>query len=286
MTRKADKVALVGKRFLKHSGKDQVSPKKSAAGFDLASAQRAVGNVPQASPGQIISLQYLAGNRAVSRAIDSARTGAANAVGPSLKEGPSIRRKLEAGWEARVEEKLKNLPSGKHAMEVRKKYKVGLALTVGAGSYFDQSANTVSVNPSKNEDEAALTYIHEMNHAEYFHKGQTATGKEKTLTKDKYVAQMLEEEAEGTVKSIEATVEAAGVKGAETLSGTNYALKAVYYKAVEKAKKDNPKLTPVELRSIGKAAVVKGFETGAVVASTSGQTYPEFYGQEWEAAQK
>jgi excinuclease UvrABC ATPase subunit len=167
------------------------------------------------------------------------------------------------------------------------KYKVGVEFKPGGGSYYDSATNKMVIDSHHAADRAALAFVHEMNHAEYHHKGISADVK--AMDRDTYIKKMVQEEAEGVVKSIEAKQEL--VEAKEKITAT-YPLEAEYEKAYKEAvdaeKKANPKATADDLKKKGREAgckrVVRGFMDGEIVTSNTSQTYPDYYGSYWDKA--
>ncbi|GIU82510.1 MAG: type VI secretion system tip protein VgrG [Acidobacteria bacterium] len=183
---------------------------------------------------------------------------------------------------------LANSERGRHALEVYDRYGVNPTFNPGQGSSFDHSTNTMNLDPSQSPTNSALTFVHEMNHAEVSHEHRS--GDVQNQTREEYVNTMLQEEVDGTVASIEAKreLQASGTD----VSGASFPLESeynqAYSNAVEEARRQNPNLTDEEADAIGRAAgrarVLQGFQNGEVVTSTNGQNYPNYYGQIWDRA--
>jgi hypothetical protein len=60
----------------------------------------------------------------------------------------------------------------------------------------------MNLDPSETPTDSALTFVHEMNHAQYHHEGRSADINDPN--KNNYVNGMVAEESEGTVLSIQA----------------------------------------------------------------------------------
>jgi hypothetical protein len=208
---------------------------------------------------------------------------------PRLQSGLSLRRCSKKDKNTIKEAKgiLDTIPTGKKALAIRKKYDVKVvANDAGSGSAFDSAKNKVGIDRSENAQTAALTFIHEMNHAQQFHKGESADVE--NLGRAEYVNKELEEETEGTVRSIEGKMELRAnkvdVSKAETALETEF-LEA-YNKAIAAHKITNPKATEGDLYTVGRAAgwkrVREAFGDGTVVTSTTQETYEDYYGDYWD----
>jgi Zn-dependent peptidase ImmA (M78 family) len=185
-----------------------------------------------------------------------------------------------------AKELLKSTKSGREVLKFLDDSGVKVELRGGDGSFFSAKDNKIVINDAKTADQIALTAAHEVNHALFDKEGRGAD-----IDKDSradFVRKSIEEEAIGTVASIQLKKElqAAG----KTVTAT-YPLEkqfnAASEKAVDELKKSKPTATAAELDAAGKAAgldaVVNGFKTGKVVTSTTKETYPEFYGQQFDA---
>ncbi|MCX7640412.1 MAG: type VI secretion system tip protein VgrG [Pyrinomonadaceae bacterium] len=181
---------------------------------------------------------------------------------------------------------LQHSERGRHALEVYDRYGVIPSFNPGKGSFFNGSTNTVNLDPSQNTITSALTFVHEMNHAEEYH--ERRTGDVHKQSKQDYINEMLQEEVDGTVASIEAKIELK--QNGVDVSNAHFPLEneylQAYQDAVNSAINNNPNLSESELDAIGRAAgrdrVMKGFQDGEVVTSTNGQKYPDYYGSYWD----
>ncbi len=189
-----------------------------------------------------------------------------------------------------IKKVLNTLPTGKEALKIMEDYKVGVKFAEGVGSYYEESSNAMVIDSKESSADAALTFVHEMNHAKYHHTGISADAK--TLTREKYVEKMVEEEAEGTVKSIEGEIELEGAKAAAAKASfpLDKQYREAYKAAADAAKAKNPKISEVELKKLGREAgkkrVIKGFMDGEVVTSTTKEPYKDYYGKYWDKVHK
>lgn len=220
-------------------------------------------------------------------------SNAARSAAPRLKSGLRLQRcaKYSKAEKQKIEDTKKILNSsatGIEALEIQKKYKVEFAFgAAGTGSYFDPSSNTMRMDSGHPPERAALTFVHEMNHAEAHHLGLQADPTKET--RDDYIKKMVTEEAEGVVKSIEAKTELKGkadfskIGGYPPLEGE---YKKAHDDAIKAAKAADPKKSEAELSAIGRAAgrkrVIKGFMDGEITTSTTKETYPDYYGKAWD----
>lgn len=185
---------------------------------------------------------------------------------------------------------LERLPAGKQLLDFADRNGITIELLPGDGYFFDPVGKRIVLNPPYDPEELALKFLHEVNHAIFSIDGKTADPT--TMSRDEYIAKMIEEEVAGTVLPIEfkrALAEAGTPIAATFPLEAEY--DAAYAQAVQDLKNANPSATPAELdkagRDAGAAAVKDGFETGKVTASVLANgkvvTYPEYYGMAWDA---
>jgi len=181
---------------------------------------------------------------------------------------------------------LQQFPLGQTALSQMSQYNVGINWQSGGGSFYDAASNSMTMDQTMGHEEAAMVFVHEINHARYYHEGLQADMM--TSTREDYVNGMVAEEAEGTVLSIEAQIEmeAAGLNS----SGHTFPLQAEYQSAYDSAyatgRESQPDASEETLQQIarnaGLAAVTEGFMNGAVQTSTTGQSYADYYGSYWD----
>jgi len=233
----------------------------------------------------ILSLQRSAGNRAVTSMLAQTTIGM---VQREVKGSDEFKKKFEE-----AEKVLKSSDTGKEALDVVTKYKIDVKEgAAGGGSEYSASENAMKIDSTESAVDVALTFVHEVNHAKAYHEGKWAEPTK--LSRDEYIKAEINEEAEGTVKSIEAKMELEGTK--IDVSKASFPLESQYRKAykaaVDKAKAEDPKKSDADLKAIGRKAglarVVKGFYDGEVIISTSKApvTYPVYYGNIWDEKNK
>lgn len=183
---------------------------------------------------------------------------------------------------------LANSEQGRHALEVYDRYGVNSTFNGGNGSTFDGSTNTMNLDPTEDPTTSALTFVHEMNHAEEHHEG--TSGDIHNMGRQEYVDEMLQEEIDGTVDSIEARNELAA--NGTDVSNSHFPLEGEYQaahdQAVADARANNPNISDADAEAAGRAAgrqaVADGFNNGTVVTSNTNQKYPDYYGNAWDGA--
>lgn len=181
---------------------------------------------------------------------------------------------------------LASSAQGRHALEVYDRYGIEPTFNAGKGSTYNPSTNKTNLDPSEDPTTSALTFVHEMNHGEAAN--EKKSGDMATQNKSDYVNTMVDEETEGTVRSIEARNELK--KNGTDVSGSHFPLEneyqAAHDKAVADAKAANPGISDADAeaagRKAGRDAVKDGFNTGKVVTSNTKEKYPDYYGNDYD----
>lgn len=138
------------------------------------------------------------------------------------------------------------------------------------GAYWDGSQIVLG----ENFDNAAVV-VHETNHARYTTDGRHADANE--MERDAYVAAAVDEEVDGTVQQIVAAKEFREAGFEIDQQPAEAAYDAAYAEAIQNGR------TIGEAQRAGRAAVSDQFYNGAIVTSTTGQRYPDYYGDYWDS---
>ncbi len=194
---------------------------------------------------------------------------------------------------------LERIPSGRAALKNQEKYAPKL-IRNGDGSFYTShsiafqgrklEANSIYLGPKPRVERLALTYIHEMNHVEYFHEGKRANIDK--LSRADYIDGKIDEEVKGTMASILAKKEMydAGVN----IQGVSFPLEEVYWNeyhsTIERARfNSKTSYSEQELQELGQKAgearVKQGFydkSDGITASGTGGKSYAEVHGKEWD----
>jgi hypothetical protein len=186
-------------------------------------------------------------------------------------------------WE-KIKAILEQTPTGKEALKRKDDLGIPVSFDTGHGSRYDNG--TIIIDTKKTPAQSALTFVHEMNHAHRHKNGMQADIE--TETREGYISKMIDEEAEGVVKSIACKMELEGTK--VNTKGLSYPLEQEYRKAYKKAYKKAKKDKKADAEAIGRAAgvavVKQGFMDGKVFTSTDLNTYPIYYGDIWDMKHK
>jgi hypothetical protein len=186
-----------------------------------------------------------------------------------------------------IKDLLKKSATGAAAVKFFEDKGLKADFVAGGGSYWD--GTRIVIDRSEGVQDAALTIVHEIHHAETKLDGTKPDPK--ADTKVDYVRKMIAEESTGTVLSIRTKAEL--VAAGERVTAV-FPLEDKYNEAYKKASDDllaaNPKATPAELKTAGEKAgmdrVIKGFTDGEVVTSDRKIKYSDHYGERWEGANK
>jgi len=138
------------------------------------------------------------------------------------------------------------------------------------GAYW----NGTQIIMGEGYDDASVL-VHETNHAKYTKDGRSADVHK--LDRDAYVTAAINEEADGTVQQILAAKEfrASGRDVDQQPAEPQY--DAAYQKAKDRGASD------AEAQQAGSEAVRQEFYNGGLITSTNRQSYPDYYGEYWDA---
>ncbi|WP_052667322.1 DUF6782 family putative metallopeptidase [Nitriliruptor alkaliphilus] len=150
----------------------------------------------------------------------------------------------------------------------------------GGGSYFVPSQNRIVLDSNLTPEQLAAILVHEALHAERSNTGQSP---DIDGPRDAYVDGMIAEETDAVVRQVQANqqIQARNPEVPDTV------LQGVYERAYDEAVAAlGDDATEAQRRAAGEAAAEQAirdaFENGDVVASTTGDTYPDLYGGYWD----
>jgi hypothetical protein len=242
---------------------------------------RAEPGAPQPAAGVelVRSLSRSAGNRAVSALLQ--RHGAHVATSPPTGTATT--------WAA-VESDLSFSPFGWEAMRILKDSNIQLSLTTsGRVAGFEPDHNRCVINLSMPSYEIAAYFVHEMYHASQFHGGRSPAAT--TKAEDPWVAMMVTEEVDGTVKGLmhKLALERFGRAPANDRPAGMNRFRSAYEYAYKQAIAEG--LEPVEARKRGMingAKVIRWMfqrpskRLSAELQPNQFETYEEYYRREWK----
>jgi hypothetical protein len=245
---------------------------------------------PTAAPTQALETQPLPGVELVRSLSRSAGNRAVTAL--LQRHGAHVANRTSSGskttW-AQVEADLSFSAYGWEAMGILKDNKIKLDLsTSGPVAGFAPDQNRCFINLSMPSYEIAAYFVHEMYHASQFHGGRSPGAK--TKAEDPWVAQMVTEEVEGTVKGFmhKLSLERFGRAPAnDTPAGMNR-FRGAYEYAYKQAIGEG--LEPGEAKQRGLANGAKMIRwmfkrpskrLSAELQPNQFETYEEYYRREW-----
>lgn len=240
----------------------------------------------------VIALQRSVGNRATAALLQ--RHSGPTIMKPGSKVVGTGQTSVDPGKrKTAVEGILDDSALGKAAKKTAKDYSLNLnwAGPAGGGSYFQEPLDVVfDVNDS--DEDTALGYVHEMNHARQYHLG---LANDINSARDVYLANEFKEETEGTVQAIEAKAEinATAKKAAHFWQSpkklaASFAFETefntAYAEAVKKAGKGTSAADKAKLgRKAGYDVIYTAFMDGTIKTSMPGNpSYVDWYGKMWD----
>jgi len=193
----------------------------------------------------------------------------------------------EAHFE-QITELLNLTETGRTALVLMAQYEVALRFEKNHGTTYQVPSNTMIIDAGQSPVWAAISFVHEMNHARHYHQGLRADIH--GLDREEYVRQKIDEEGQGIVLSIEAKTEL--WKAGVDVVGLNYPLEEAYREAylvaVENALAQEKDQQVEDLlvigREAGAARIIEGLMGGEVLRSSSKGSYPDYFTEDWGKA--
>lgn len=186
---------------------------------------------------------------------------------------------------------LQQTSEGQWALNNLKTYNVTLILSnAGRPAFYDANGNTCTVNVALPAAVVASYFVHEMFHAQQEKTGKS--GDSKKMDKPTFVGTMVNEEIAGTVKGYQAyfELEQKGQVPQNAPRPPRYeSFKSAYNTGRERARKANPTASEADLHQAGlknAEAAIRWYVNEGGLGPFQGLTYAQYYGAEWEKAQK
>jgi hypothetical protein len=210
-------------------------------------------------------------------------TGTTGTTGSTLKG--DARRKA-------IEDTCRASDTGTWAMSIIEKWKIPVDYEFGGEGSYHQGGR-IYINKTLGIGGAALTLMHEAQHADTFKSGKQAD--RETLGRDEYIKQSIADEAEAVVRQIEgmAVTSRLGVDmaGAGVNEGLKQRYLTAFYAKRDELKKSNPDMSTGEINRICRQTtrdgeVTKWFHDGTFVTSTKHNNYAVYYGDQWDEVHK
>ena len=161
----------------------------------------------------------------------------------------------------------------------------------GQGSFHQ--AGKIFLNKGLGVGGAAITLMHEAQHADTFKSGKQADRTK--LGRADYVKQSIADEAEAVVRQIEGLAVTTSLGGDMSGAGVDDTHKQRYLKAFyakrDELKTTNPAMSTAQVNAICRTTTRDGevtnwFHDGTFVTSTDLNSYAVFYGKQWDEVNK
>ena len=162
---------------------------------------------------------------------------------------------------------------------------------------WDRSTRAASIylNKSLGIGAAAITMMHEAQHADTFKSGKQADRTK--LARADYVKQSIADEAEAVVRQVEGLAVTTGLGVDMTGNSVSQGLKERYLKAFyakrDELRKSNPEMSTAAINAICRTTTRDGevtnwFYDGTFTVSVekTPTSYPVFYGKQWDDVNK
>jgi len=210
-------------------------------------------------------------------------TGTTGATGKGL-EGDARKKAIEDACRAS--------DTGTWAMSIIEKWKIPVDYEYGGQGSFHRGGS-IYINKTLGIGGAALTLMHEAQHANTFKSGKQADRTK--LDRATYIKLSIADEAEAVVRQIEGLAVTSGLGIDMTGAAIGDDLKQRYLKAFyakrDALKKANPEMSTGEINKISRKTardeeVTKWFYDGTFVTSTNHNSYAVFYGNQWDEVHK
>jgi hypothetical protein len=174
----------------------------------------------------------------------------------------------------RIETTLRQSETASRTLDELQRQGVTYEFVDGQASSWD--GQRLSIGRDLTDDQAAMTLIQEANHAIASKTGTTPDPSK--MSREDYVAAMMDEEARGTALQAQ-TIQELRAKGVDT-SGMNPGLADRYLSAYDAAVAGGASAEAA--RAAGTAAVKQGYLDGDLVTLGEGRSYPGHYATQWD----
>jgi hypothetical protein len=191
-----------------------------------------------------------------------------------------------------IEDTCRASNTGTWAMSIIDKWKIPVDYEYGGQGSFHQGGK-IFVNKTLGVGAAAITLMHEAQHADTFKSGKQADRTK--LARDVYIKQSIADEAEAVVRQIEGLAVTTGLgvdmSGNPITDDLKQRYLTAFYKKRDELKAANPGMSTAEINAACRIATRDGevtnwFYDGTFVTSTNNNSYAIFYGNQWDAVNK
>jgi hypothetical protein len=191
-----------------------------------------------------------------------------------------------------IQDTMRASDTGTWALGIVDKWKIPVDYEYTGQGSFHQGGK-IYINKTLGIGAAALTMMHEGQHADTYMSGKQADRSK--LSREEYIKQSIADEAEAVVRQIEglAVTEGLGVdmSGNPITDGLKQRYLKAFYKKRDELKAGNPTMTTAEINNICRTSTRDGevtswFSDGTFVTSTDKNSYSVFYGKQWDDVHK
>jgi len=182
--------------------------------------------------------------------------------------------------------------TGMWAQAIISKWKISIDYEYGGQGSFHRGGK-IFLNKTLGVGAAAITLMHEAQHADTFKAGKQADRTK--LGRADYVKQSIADEAEAVVRQLEGFAVTASLGGDMAGAGVSDTLKQRYLKAFyakrDELKTADPDMDTAKVNAICRTTTRDGevtnwFYDGTFVTSTDLNSYAVFYGKQWDEVNK
>ena len=182
--------------------------------------------------------------------------------------------------------------TGMWAQRIISKWKIPIDYEFGGRGSFHQGGK-IFLNKSLGVGGAAITLMHEAQHADTYKSGKQADRTK--LARGEYITRSIADEAEAVVRQIEGLAVTTSLGGDMTGAGVSDTHKQRYmtafYAKRDELLKADPDMETAKVNAICRTTTRDGevtnwFYDGTFVTSTDLNTYAVFYGNQWDEVNK
>jgi hypothetical protein len=186
-----------------------------------------------------------------------------------------------------IENTCRASATGMWAMRIIEHWSIPVDYEYSGEGSFHRGGN-IYINRNLGVGAAALTLMHEAQHAETYKSGRQAD--RTTLPRDEYIRLSIADEAEAVVRQIEGlaiTERLWDVSGAGVNDNLKQRYLTAFYATRDQLHADNPDMSTEEINRRCRIAtrdgeVTRWFHDGTFTTSTNHNSYAIFYGNQWD----
>jgi hypothetical protein len=191
-----------------------------------------------------------------------------------------------------IQDTMRASDTGTWALDSVEKWKIPVDYEFKGQGSFHQGGK-IYINTTLGIGAAALTMMHEAQHADTYKSGKQADRSK--LSREEYIKQSIADEAEAVVRQIEglSVTEGLGVdmSGNPITDALKQRYLKAFYKKRDELKAGKPSMATAEINNVCRTSTRDGevtswFSDGTFVTSTNNNSYTVFYGNQWDEVHK